>query len=65
MSNATELVIDHANAESPNAVDIRALERRTFSRAVIRNSALRTDQEQFMAEVTNLRNRGFDVVVQS
>lgn len=65
MSNATEIIIDHANAENANAVDIRPLERRIFSRAVIRNSALRTDQERFMADVASLRNRGFAVVVQS
>lgn len=65
MRNATEIIIDHANVENANAVDIRSLERRIFSRAVIRNSALRTDQNRFMADVASLRNRGFVIMVQS
>lgn len=65
MNNETKILIDHAGAQTPDSVDIRALERRIFSRAVIRNSALRTDQERFTADVSSLRNRGFDVAVES
>ena len=60
-----EIIIDHAKVASPESVNICRLERLMFSRALIRNSKLRTDQDQFSADVADLRNRGFAVVVES
>jgi hypothetical protein len=60
-----EIIIDCAKLAEGGTVDIRLLERRVFSRAVVVNSAQLSDQASLLGYIDDLRNRGYTVTVES